>query len=344
MGIKIGKIIPKKEITLQELKGKTVAIDAFNIIYQFLTTIKDWETGEPFKNSKGNVTSHISGLFYRSINLMNEGINLVYVFDGKKPDFKSKTTEMRKETKIAAKEKLNIALKENDKEGIKRYAQATSYITSEMIKDAKELLDAMGIPYVQAPSEGEAQASVMTRNGTVYATVSQDIDTMLFGCPRLIRNLSTTQKKKVPGRNIWIKTSPEIITLADVLNELELTQDQIIVLGILVGTDFNPGGILGLGPKKALKLVKEKKTLEATINSVEWNTEVNAKDIFDFFKSPPVTDDYSLEQRKPDIDKIHKLLIGKHEFAIERVDNSLKKLENIKKKKQQSSLFQWKQK
>ena len=342
MGIKIGKMIPRKEIRIQDLSGRTVAVDAFNIIYQFLSTIRDWETGEPFKNSKGEVTSHLSGLFYRNINLINEGINLVYVFDGRKPDFKSGTTEIRANAKRIAKKKLDIALEEKDAQAIRRYAQATTRITTEMIDEAKELLGAMGIPCVQAPSEGEAQASVMARRGDVYATVSQDIDTMLFGCPRLIKNLSTTQKKKIPGRNIWVKTPPEMITLADVLRDLDITQDQLIVLGMLIGTDFNPGGIPGLGPKKALKLVKEHKTLEKTIDAVGWVSKTDPKKIFDFFRSPPVIDDYSIEQKQPDIEKIRHLLIDRYEFSPDRVENTLGKLQDIKKKKQQSSLFKWK--
>jgi len=215
------------------------------------------------------VTSHLSGLFHRTSKLLEFGIEPVYVFDGKPPIWKKKTQEAREKIREEARKKWAEAV-EKGEEAIK-YAQASSRLTGNMIDHAKELLDHMGIPWIQAPSEGEAQAAHMCKQGLVWAAGSQDWDSLLFASPRFVRNLTVSGRKKLPGKQTYVEVNPELIDLEHVKKELGINEEQIILLGILIGTDFNPGGIKGVGPKTALKLVKQHKTLE-NIAKNSWGT------------------------------------------------------------------------
>jgi flap endonuclease-1 len=346
MGVQLRDIIPKKEIELEELAGKRVAIDAFNTLYQFLSIIRDRETGEPLRDSKGRITSHLSGLFYRTINLMEKGIKPVYVFDGKPPKFKEKTTEERRRFREEMIARFQEAKARGDIEEIRVVAQATAILTEEMVKQAKELLTYMGIPWVQAPSEGEAQCAWLAKSGKVYAAASQDYDSLLFGAPLLVRNLSITGRRKVPRKDLYIEIKPEIIELESVLKELGITREQLIMVGLVVGTDYNPG-IKGYGPKKALALVKECKTLEKLLKKIDWDSQfkeeglevIPAEEIFEFFATPPVTEDVKIEFREPDKEKIIKFMVDEFEFSLERVEKHIKILQQCKET--QSSLTRW---
>src|SRR3989344_7866325 len=171
MGLSIRDIIPRKEIKIEDLKGKTVAVDAFNTLYQFLSTVRQPD-GTPLMDSKKRITSHLSGLFYRNIALLSEGIKLIYVFDGEYNELKGKTHEKRQEAKDTAELKFRTALEEEDVEGMGKYAKALGKLDEEKIKESKELLQAMGIAVIQAPSEGEMQAALLVNWGDAYAVAS----------------------------------------------------------------------------------------------------------------------------------------------------------------------------
>jgi len=338
MGVNLGGIIPKKEIELVELSGKKIAIDAFNICHQFLSIIRDRFTGELLKDSKGRVTSHLSGLLYRTSNLIEAGIKPVFVFDGPAPKFKKKTMEERNERKKEAKRKWEDALEK----GIPAitYAQATSKLTDEMIVSSKKLLEIMGIPWVQARSEGEMQCAHMCKKGDVWASASQDYDSILVGSPRLIRNLSISGRRKVPRKDEYVEIKPEIIEMDKVLQELGLTKEQLVIVGILTGTDYAEG-VMGVGPKTALKLVTQHKTLEKILENVEWKDEVPAEEIYDFFLNPPVFDVYSLEWKQVDSEKLIKFMVEEHDFSRERVDKVIERLQQSFAAGRQASLKGW---
>jgi flap endonuclease-1 len=335
MGVQISGILPKKEVELIELSGKKIAIDAYNSIYAFLSIIRDRMTGEPLKDSKGNVTSHLSGLFYRNANLIENGIKPVWVFDGEPPEFKKKTIEARAAAKEEARKKWEEAL-ERGEEAI-TYAQATSKLTDKMVEDSKQLLDAMGIPWIQAPSEGEAMCSHLCKKNVVYASGSQDSDALLFGSPRLVRNLSITGRRKVPKKEEYIEIKPEMIELEEVLSSLGITREQLIIMGILIGTDYNPG-IEKVGPKTALKLVKEHKTLKKILEKVEWQSEVDPEEIYNFFLKPPVADKYKIEWKQPDANRIIEFMVEEHDFSRERVERVIEKLQQSFTAGRQASL------
>ena len=327
MGVAIGKFLVKKEIDMEYLRGRTIGIDAFNWIFQFLSIIRDRFTGEPLRDSQGNVTSHLSGLFYRTARLLQSGIEPVYVFDGKPPEWKRKTIEERKKIREEAAEKWKEAV-EKGEEAIK-YAQAASKLTDEMIVESKKLLEAMGVSWVQAPSEGEAQVAFMVKKNQLWAGASQDLDSLLFGSPRLIRNLNITGKKKLPSKQVYVEVKPELIELEKLLHELGISHDQLILVGLLIGTDFNPG-IKGYGPVKALELVKKEKTLERVETAVNWDFKIPLEDLFGFFKNPPA-EETEIEKQKLDLEKLKRLLVDKHGFGEERINSTLEKLSESKK-------------
>lgn len=334
MGVQISRILPKKEIEFRDLSGKTLAVDAFLWIHQFLSIIRQRD-GTPLRDSNGRTTSHLSGILYRSAKLMENDIKLVWVFDGEKPDLKTMTIEERKERKEDALKKWKEALDLGNMEEARKAAQMSSSITGEMIEESKKLLSYMGIPVVQAPSEGEAQCAHMCRNNVVYSVASQDSDSLLFNTARLVRNLSITGKRKIPGKNSYVEIKPEIIELKSVLKELGITREQLVILGILVGSDYNPG-IKGIGPKKALKLVKTEKTLENVLKKIEWDYDTPAQAVYDFYLNPPV-EDVELKFGEVDCEKITKLLVDDHDFSQDRIDKVTKTLTQDKQK----SLGSW---
>jgi len=343
MGTKLKELIESKEIEIEELSGKILVVDSFNQLYQFLSTIRQ-EDGSLLKDSKGNVTSHLNGLFYRTAKLMQANIRLAFVFDGKHPELKSKEISKRAEAKKEAKKLYEEAVQKEDIEAMKKYAARTSSLTQEMIDEAKELIDALGLPVIQAPSEGEAQAAFIVKQGDAYGEVSEDFDCLLFGVTKLIRNLSISGKKKRIGKVSFKTIKPELIELNNVLKNLEINQDQLIVLGILVGTDFNPNGIKGIGPKTALKLVKKyKNDFDALFKEAKWGDhfDYSWKEVFNVIKNMPIKEKYSLEWKPIDREKIIRLLVKKHEFSEDRVLNAIERAEEANKKGFQRGLSEF---
>jgi flap endonuclease-1 len=345
MGLSIREIIPRREIEISELKGKIVCIDAFNTLYQFLSSIRQAD-GTPLMDNKKRITSHLSGIFYRNLALLEEGIKLVYVFDGIPPKQKFGTARIRKEGRELAQGKYEKAKEEEDIDAMKRYSSQLVRINDQIILESKELLEAMGIAVVQAPGEGEAQAAYLAKiRNEIYASASQDYDSLLFGAPNLIRNLTLARKRKTISG--WVEVKPEIIELEKVLNYLEINLDQLICLGILVGTDYNPKGIPGIGQKKALQIVKKFKqpvlifeSVEEQIMSLSEEDRFDWQEIFQLFHKPNVSNS-SFNFGKIDENKIRKILIEEHDFSEERVEKQLERLRDINEKNKQKGLDKW---
>jgi flap endonuclease-1 len=338
MGVQLTGLVSAKEIEITELSGKKIGIDGYNAAYQFLSIIRQKLTGEFLRDSKGRITSHLSGLFYRTALLIELGLKPLYVWDGEPPKFKKKTVEERRERREEAKKKWEEALEKGEE--VMPYAQAAVTLTEEMVEESKKLLEYMGIPSIQAKSEGEAQLAFMTIKGDIWASASQDWDSLLFGSPRLVRNLSITGKRKLPRKEVYIEVKPEIIELQEVLSNLGITREQLIIVGMLVGTDYNPG-IERVGPKTALKLVKEHKTLEKILENVEWKAEVDPEEIYEFFLNPPVTEKYKIEWRQPNREKILEFMVEEHDFSRERVEKVIEKLQQSFSAGRQASLKGW---
>src|SRR3989344_999086 len=328
MGVAITDLLISKPVAIEDLSGKVVVVDAFNILYQFLSSIRN-QDGTPLMDSRGRVTSHLMGLFSRFSRLLEFNIKPAFVFDGKAPDLKKKEQERRHALKVEAEKQLEVAKEAEDTEAMRKFASRTSRLTPEMVHESQKLLDAMGIPWFQAPSEGEAQAAFMVQRGDAYALVSQDADCFVFGASRFIKNLTISEKRKKVGKLAFEKVVPEVLSLSDNLNQLGITQDQLIVLCMMVGTDYNPGGIKGIGPKNALKLVKQHRhDFDALFREQNWHDffSFSWKEVFDTFKNIPTSKEYKLEWKKWNDQAILDLLVKEHGFSRERVASTLDKL------------------
>lgn len=345
MGLNIRDIIPRKEINFEELKGKIICVDAFNTLYQFLSSVRQAD-GTPLMDNQKRITSHLSGIFYRNVALLEEGIKLVYVFDGIPPELKGKTREKREGVKYIAKARYEEAKQAEDILAMRRYSSQLARLNDEMIEESKELLQAMGIAVIQAPSEGESEAAYLCRlKKEIYAVASQDYDSLLFGANRLIQNLTLARKRKTISG--WSEVKPEVIELEKVLNLLEIDLDQLICIGILVGTDYNPKGIPGIGQKKALQIVKKYKqpvlifkSIEEQLMSLSEEDKFDWKEIFSLFHKPDVVNE---EIKFPNLDeeKIRKILIEEHDFSEMRVEKQIERLRDAREKSKQRNLKKW---
>lgn len=338
VGVKLKDIVEWKEISFDLLGGHRIAIDAFNTLYQFVTIIRQRD-GTPLMDSSGHITSHLSGLLYRTARLVDSGVKPCYVFDGPPPEFKL-VSEDRKRAKERAREKLEEARERGEEAAVRKYAKQAAKLKDYMIEDSKELLGLMGVPWVQAPSEGEAQAAHMAAEGDVWAVGSQDYDSLLFGAPRLVRNLTTSGRRKLPYKNTYVQVVPELLKLRQALERLGISREQLVCLSLLSGTDYNPGGIKGIGPKTGLKLVREKGC--AALEDVEWDEEWPPADrLLDFFLGPPTTGDYELKWTEPDSDSLMEFLVERHDFSEKRVCNAVDRLRSGLDKGRQSGLEEW---
>jgi len=339
MGVQISEIVPKKEISISDLKGKVVAIDAFNTLYQFLTTIRQPD-GTPLMDKNKKVTSHLSGLFYRNINLLLEGIKPIYVFDGKPPELKKQEIEKRNQAKVEAKEKYEKAQKEGDAESMRKYSAQFVKIDDKIIDDSKELLEAMGIPVVQAKEEGEAEAVYLVLNNQADLVASQDYDVLLYKSPVLIRNLTLARKRKTSS-GVYVPVQIEKIEFQSLLNQLQINLEQLICLGILVGTDYNPGGVRGVGQKTALSIVRKYKypvrIFEYIEKSEKYELDFNWQEIYKKFNEYKSAGKIEINFKKPDKEKIKKILLAR-DFSEQRLDSGLKRLEQAEEEKKQTGL------
>ncbi len=345
MGLNIREIIPRKEIEISDLKGKIVCVDAFNSLYQFLSSVRQPD-GTPLMDDKKRVTSHLSGIFYRNLALLEQGIKLVYVFDGDAPELKARTHKKRKGARDIASERYEKAKQEENLAKMKSYSSQLLRLDDEMIKESKELLKAMGIDVVQAPSEGEAEAAYLCKTKKeIYASVSQDYDSLLFGAKRLIRNLTLARRRKTYSGYVEVK--PEEIILKEVLEKLEINLEQLICLGIIVGTDYNPKGIPRLGQKKALEIVKSYKnpeeifaSLDEKIANLGEEDRFDWREIFELFRKHEVKN-VEFNFRKIDEKKIKEILVEEHNFSEERVEKQLDRLRKLEEAKKQTGLGKW---
>jgi flap endonuclease-1 len=332
MGVALRDILAdyKIPVTWDSLPG-VAAVDAHNALYQFLSIIRQPD-GTPLMDREGRITSHLSGILFRNVNFLEKGIRPVYIFDGTPPSFKEKTIEERRTARAEAGVRWQAALAEGDREEAYKQARSSSRIDQAILDTSKKLLTLMGIPFIDAPSEGEAQATHLVMKGDAAYVVSQDYDNLLFGAPLLVRNLTVSGKRKVHGRTMTL--NPERVSLADVLKGLGITREQLIQVAILVGTDFNDG-VKGIGAKTGLKMVREESFGKVI---AEKKPDFEPGPVIDFFLHPPGSDSYSIKWSPPDTGKIEDMLCGEYNFSAERVK---KALEGIAGKAGQKTLDRW---
>lgn len=309
MGLPLKDIVTAQQLPWDALAGRTLAVDGFNAAYQFLATIRQRD-GQLFTDAEGRVTSHLVGVFYRTTALLREGILPIWVFDGKPPERKAGTIRQRIAAKEKAEEEWQAALAAGDLETARRRAAQTSRLTHPMVEELVQLLAALGVPALQAPGEGEAQAAVMAATGSVWASASEDYDTLLFGAPRLIRGLAA----RGAGGGA---PAAQLIDRTELLSSLGIDGDELILLGLIVGTDFNDG-VKGYGPKKALKLVQEHLGFDATVAKVGLDP-TESREVADIFRHPSANDVPVPAFGPVDEEAVRRLLVDEHGFAEARV-------------------------
>ncbi len=351
MAVDLGKLVSevKQQIEFEALSGKKIAIDAYNAIYQFLSIIRQPD-GTPLVDSKNRVTSHLSGLFYRTINMIEYGITPIYVFDGVPSVLKTKTLEARMNRREEALQEWEKAKAAGMLEEARTYAMASTSINKEIVESSKELLSMMGILYIQAPSEGEAQAAQMVKDDAVYAAASQDYDLLLFGSNVIVRNLTISGRRKLPRKNVYVDVNPELVLMEEFLKKFGITQRQLIWMGILIGTDFNEG-IKGIGPSTALKIVKDKKSIKEIEEYVKekYNAkfEVDPEEVEKIFANPEVEKispkeiEEKLKSLQISKERILRFMCDEHGFSEERISKFADKLIAAKQKAGQKGISKW---
>ena len=339
MGLNLKDLIVKEKTTLEAFSTRVIAIDAYNAIYQFLASIRGPD-GLQLMDSQGRVTSHLSGLLYRNVNFLSLGIKPVYVFDGKAPSLKAAEIQRRKQIKKDATIKYERAIAEGNMEDARKFAQQTTSMRDGMVKESKKLLECFGIPYIDAQSEGEATAAHLTNTGQAYASASQDYDSILCGAKRLVRNFTSSGRRRIPNSNTYIDVVPEVIQTQKVLDALGLTREKLIDVGILIGTDFNPNGFERIGPKTAIKMIRKHSRLEDVPQIQEQLQKIDFEQIREIFLNPKVTDVKEIVFEKVDYEAITGYLVKERSFSNDRVNSTLNRLKRALEKKSQN-LEQW---
>ncbi len=339
MGLKLKDLVVREKTKLESFSNRVIAVDAYNAIYQFLASIRGPD-GMQLTDSQGRITSHLSGLLYRNINFLSLGIKPVWVFDGKPPSLKAAEIERRRQIKRDATVKYEKAIAAGEMEEARKYAQQTTSMKDGMVREAKQLLEYFGIPYIDAPSEGEATAAHLTNTGQAYASASQDFDSILIGAKRLIRNFTNSGRRKIPNRNTYIDIEPEIIETAKTLESLQVTQEQLVDIGILIGTDFNPDGFERVGPKTALKMIKQHSRLEDIPQIQEQLEKIDYEQIRKIFLEPEVADVDEIIFEKINYEGIANYLVKERSFSEDRIQSSMNRLRKAIEKKSQN-LDQW---
>lgn len=340
MGVKLASLVKPTKLTLDELRGRSFAVDAANQLHQFLAIIRTPD-GVPLKDREGRITSHLVGLLYRTTRLITEyDLKLIFVFDGKPPDLKTGEIEKRREIRDRAEHEYKVAIAKGDMKTAWSKAVATGRLTRSMADEAKQLLTYLGIPFVQAPGEGEAQAAYMVQRGDAWATASRDYDTLLFGTPRLLRYLTLTGRKRLPSKGTSVPLQPELIELNRLLSELGINREQLVDMALLIGTDFHPG-IPQIGPKTALKLIKENKSLDNLPAKILEQLPPNHHKIRRIFLDHPIVDEYDIASKPVDREGILQFLCEKRGFSEIRVTNVVDRLINSRSSQQQKSLDAW---
>ena len=334
MGVAITDLLVGKEISFSDLRGKTIVIDGHNQLYQFLSVLRGPDGG-PLTNSKGAITSHLQGLLGRVSEYLQHGIKVIYVFDGTPPALKHQELQRRKELKKQAEEKYLVAKERDDFENMRKYSSRMVSVTPEILSSTKRFLEILGIPYIQAPSEGEAQAAYIVKKGFADYVVSQDADAMLFEAPFVIRNLSIQSSRKQPQKLKKKSVPTMLFSLEDTLKKQSISLEQLRIIALLTGTDFNVGGVKGLGPKKSLQLVKEKKP-EELFSDISWPFD-DWKILYSLFEDMPVNEIKDITFSDPDIEGLTQWLSSEFEFDSSRIKKIFEKVDT--KQKGLSSFF-----
>jgi len=341
LGVNLTPIIIKTVLSLDDLRGKSFAVDANNYLYQFLALIR-MPDGTPLKDAHGNITSHLAGLMFRTTRLIHDyDMQLTFVFDGKPPQLKQREIMKRREMREKATQEWQDALKKGDYATAFSKAVMSSRLTQPLVEDAKTLLTLLGIPFVQAPSEAEAQSAYMAMKGDVWAASSKDYDSLMFGAPQLVRYLTISGREFLPSKGISRPLKPELIELNKLLKSYGITREQLVDMAILIGTDFNEG-VKGIGPKTALSLIQKRENIENLPIEIRSKVEAqNHEAVRTFYMQPHVTGDYTIKYTEMNEDGLYEFLCQQRDFSQNRVETVVQRMKAFYKRKGQIELKKW---
>uniref|UniRef100_H9GS13 Flap endonuclease 1 n=1 Tax=Anolis carolinensis TaxID=28377 RepID=H9GS13_ANOCA len=301
--------------------GRKVAIDASMSIYQFLIAVR--QGADMLQNEEGETTSHLMGMFYRTIRMVENGLKPVYVFDGKPPQLKSGELAKRIERRTEAEKQLQEAKEAGEEENVEKFSKRLVKVTKQHNEECKKLLTLMGIPYVDAPGEAEASCAALVKANKVYAAATEDMDCLTFGSPVLMRHLTASEAKKLPIQEFH---------LSRILQDLSLTQEEFVDLCILLGCDYCES-IRGIGPKRAVELIKQHKSIEKIIQQIDtkkYSLPENwlHKEAQQLFLEPEVIDAEAVELKwsEPNEEELVNFMCGEKQFNEERIRNGVKRL------------------
>ncbi len=340
MGTNLTPIIPRKKIGLKGLMNKVVAIDALNSIYQFLALIR-LPNGEPLKDSKGRITSHLVGIVSRYTKLLVEYyMKPIFIFDGPPHPLKGEEIKKRKAQRAKARREWLLALSRGDYEKAFSKAVVSIEVNEQIISDAKKLIKLMGFPIIEALHDAEAQASYIVSRGEAWCVGTLDWDALLYGAPRMVRYITVTGTEWLPSKKMARPLIPELIELTKILRILRITREQLVDIAILVGTDYNRG-IKGIGPKKALHLIKLYGSLERLPLNIKEKLPEHYNKIREIFLYPLIRKDYRIEFEKPKVDELFKFLVEERDFSPRRVEKIIERLESFSYHGEQLGLDRW---
>jgi len=351
MGIKgLSKLLSEKspgclrEQKIENYFGRKIAIDASMTLYQFLIAVRQDGPGGQLQNMDGDVTSHLTGLFYRTINMMEQGIKPVYVFDGKPPVLKSRELEIRKARIAKNAAEMDAAREAGDTANIVKCERRSVRVTKEQNQEAMKLLRLMGVPVVEAPGEAEAQCAELCKGGKVYATATEDMDALTFGTTILVRHMTMSKERQK-------KLNIHEYKLKDALEGLGYTMDQFRELCILMGCDYTES-IRGIGPKKAINYLNKYGSIEKILPELEKvkdgkgnnkftiPKEFLYKEAAELFKNPDVipADKCKLQWTEPNKPLLIKYMVDEKGFQLERMERGIRRILAARKKGNQKRL------
>ncbi len=339
MGVVLTPILERQPSSLKVLKGRSFAIDASIEIHRFLALVRKPD-GSLFTDQSGTPTSHLIGLLTWASRLITEfSMQLVFVFDGPPNPLKRKTLRARRIAREKAESEYSQAVSAGDYSRAWSKAVMTGRVTRDILEDSKRLLSLMGIDWLDAPEEAEAQASQMARKGIVWAVGSKDYDCLLYGAPILARYLSIAGQEFLPAQRRTRRLVPELIKLPENLRKLGISREQLVDLAILVGTDFNEG-VKGIGPKKALALIRKYGSLEQLPEPTKSQLPQELDEIRSVFLRPNVHDPFSPHRSTLDPQGMVQFLVSERAFSKDRVTPITEKLVRAHEHRE-SGLSKW---
>ncbi|WP_134670752.1 flap endonuclease-1 [Halorussus marinus] len=302
------------EVPFEDLDGETVAVDAHNWLYKYLTTTVKWTTDDAYTTADDTEVANLIGVVQGLPKFFENDLTPVFVFDGSVTDHKSAEIEQRREAREAREERLEKAREAGDAIEVARLDAHTQRLTDTIQRTTRELFDRLDVPYIEAPAEGEAQAAYMNRVGAVDYCGTEDYDALLLGAPLTLRQLTS-------------KGDPELMDFEATLDDLEVTWEQLVDIGILCGTDFNEG-VSGIGPKTALETVKEHGDIWGVLEAEGAHIDKDVDVIRELFLNPSVTDDYAFDaEMDPDLDAAREYVVDEWEVSAEEVERGFERIE-----------------